>query len=485
MRGDLRPRDRRSRTTASSSIRGDRDDPFSHGSHLPQGGGAQGHPRRPGPARRRRCAGPGGQLGGDRLGRGASTRPPSGWRPSSRPTAGTPSPSTWATRPCTTWGTCSTARRCCELCRHQEHATPRPRSTSCRTMLAALSDVRPPAAAADPRHRSHRLPAHARRQPGGVERQPDDRARRSRGGSRRSTSAAASWWWSTRAAPRPPRLADRHPFIRPGTDALLLLALLHTLFSEGLAEPGRLAAIAGRCGSMAAGARGRLPPERVGGTDRDRRPTTSAPWLATSPPRRRAVLLRPARASRRRSSAGSASGWSTCSTSSPATSTVPAARCSPGPAVDLAAHRPVPGSLGRWQSRVRGLPEFGGELPVCRPRRGDRDARRGPDPRPDHGRRATRCCRPPTGAQLERALAGLDFMVSDRSLPQRDHPPRPPDPAADLGARARPLRPRRSTLLAVRNIARYSPPSSTAAAGSPPRLGDLRRSCTAASTRTR
>ena len=36
------------------------------------------------------------------------------------------------------------------------------------------------------------------------------------------------------------RLADEHFFIQPGTDALLLLAMLHTLFSEGLAQPGRL-----------------------------------------------------------------------------------------------------------------------------------------------------------------------------------------------------------------------------------------------------
>jgi len=36
-------------------------------------------------------------------------------------------------------------------------------------------------------------------------------------------------------------LADRHLFIRPGTDVLLLLALLHVIFEEGLAGPGRLA----------------------------------------------------------------------------------------------------------------------------------------------------------------------------------------------------------------------------------------------------
>jgi anaerobic selenocysteine-containing dehydrogenase len=36
-------------------------------------------------------------------------------------------------------------------------------------------------------------------------------------------------------------LADRHLFIRPGSDALLLAAWVHTLFDEGLTRPGRLA----------------------------------------------------------------------------------------------------------------------------------------------------------------------------------------------------------------------------------------------------
>jgi anaerobic selenocysteine-containing dehydrogenase len=37
-------------------------------------------------------------------------------------------------------------------------------------------------------------------------------------------------------------LADRHLFIRPGTDVLLLLALLHVVFNEGLTSAGPLAA---------------------------------------------------------------------------------------------------------------------------------------------------------------------------------------------------------------------------------------------------
>lgn len=35
-------------------------------------------------------------------------------------------------------------------------------------------------------------------------------------------------------------LADEHLFVAPGSDALFLAAVLHTLFDEGLAEPGRL-----------------------------------------------------------------------------------------------------------------------------------------------------------------------------------------------------------------------------------------------------
>src|SRR4029453_3858162 len=35
--------------------------------------------------------------------------------------------------------------------------------------------------------------------------------------------------------------ASEHHFIRPGTDALLLFAMVHTLLSEGLADPGPLA----------------------------------------------------------------------------------------------------------------------------------------------------------------------------------------------------------------------------------------------------
>ena len=55
------------------------------------------------------------------------------------------------------------------------------------------------------RRRPHRPPADPRRQPARVERQPADRARHARAAARASASAAARSSWSTRAARAPPR----------------------------------------------------------------------------------------------------------------------------------------------------------------------------------------------------------------------------------------------------------------------------------------
>ncbi|HEX2210232.1 MAG TPA: molybdopterin oxidoreductase family protein, partial [Longimicrobium sp.] len=69
------------------------------------------------------------------------------------------------------------------------------------------------------------------------------------------------------------------------------------------------------------------------------------------------------------------------------------------------------GSYGRWKSRVRGLPEFSGELPVAAL------AEEILTPGPGQVRAlVTSAGNPvlstPNGARLDRALAGLDFMVS-------------------------------------------------------------------------
>ena len=83
----------------------------------------------------------------------------------------------------------------------------------------------------------------------------------------------------------------------------------------------------------------------------------------------------------------------------------------PVPLADALGER---GGFGAWKSRVRGLPEFGGELPVA--------ALAEEIETPGDGQiRAlvTLAGNPvlstPNGPRLERALGGLDFMVVDRS----------------------------------------------------------------------
>jgi anaerobic selenocysteine-containing dehydrogenase len=83
------------------------------------------------------------------------------------------------------------------------------------------------------------------------------------------------------------------------------------------------------------------------------------------------------------------------------------------PAVDLVAGGGGMGRghLGRWSSRVRGLPEFGGELPVAAL------AEEIDTPGPGQVRAlVTAAGNPvlsaPNGARLERALGGLEYMVA-------------------------------------------------------------------------
>ena len=132
--------------------------------------------------------------------------------------------------------------------------------------------------------------------------------------------------------------------------------------------------------------------------------------------RRRAPRSTAASAPARRSSARSRAGWSTSSTCSPATSTARAARCSPRPPPARRTRSGEPGrgrgvSLGRWASRVRGLPEAFGELPVaCLAEEIET---------PGEGQvralitiAGNPCVSTPNSERLSAALESLDFMVS-------------------------------------------------------------------------
>ena len=117
--------------------------------------------------------------------------------------------------------------------------------------------------------------------------------------------------------------------------------------------------------------------------------------------------------------------------------------------------------FGRWQSRVRGLPEYFGELPAVGAGRGDRHARRGPGARADHrGRQPVRLDAQQRPARARGRVARLHGR--DRHLRERDDPARGRDPARAGAAREGALRPRalpargpqRRELLAARARAR-------------------------------
>ncbi len=205
--------------------------------------------------------------------------------------------------------------------------------------------------------------------------------------------------------------ADEHHFVVPGTDALVMLALLHVIFADGLARPGRLAPHLRGLGPLRALA-ARFAPERVAeacgmsaGALR-----ALARTIASTP---RAAIY--GRVGVSLQTFGALSCWLLL-----ALNVVTGNLDEPGgmmftrPAVDLvpnAARAGLRGTFGRFRSRVRGLPEFGGELPVA--------ALAEEIEVPGDGRvRAliTSCGNPvlstPNGPRLSRALDRLDFMVA-------------------------------------------------------------------------
>ncbi|GAB3258977.1 molybdopterin oxidoreductase family protein [Alteromonas gracilis] len=155
------------------------------------------------------------------------------------------------------------------------------------------------------------------------------------------------------------KVADEHHFVRPGTDALVLLAMLHVLFAEGLTTPP----------SWAVGV------EAVRLAVRDFTPEAAATASGVD-----AETIR--RTAREIAAADSAAVYGRIGVSTQAFGTVchwainainlltgnldrEGGAMFTSPAVDIVGRRVVsPGHFGRWRSRVRGLPEFSGELPV-------------------------------------------------------------------------------------------------------------------------
>ncbi|HSD88168.1 MAG TPA: molybdopterin oxidoreductase family protein, partial [Kofleriaceae bacterium] len=248
--------------------------------------------------------------------------------------------------------------------------------------------------------------------------------------------------------------ADRHLFLRPGTDAVLLLAMINEIFAIQQVRTGRLAAIG---------------LETLRAVAADWSPERAAPITGVSPETIRELAKALATTERAVlygrvgvcvQEHGGLAAW-LCYAINAITRHLdePGGLMFTTPAVD-----PLPltemlgfdGGFARWKSRVSGKPEFGGEQPmsvlaeeILTPGEGQIRAL------------VTSAGNPvlsaPGGSQLERAFETLDFMVSiDPYLNETTRlahvilPPTSPLERShyDLALNA----------LAVRNVAKYSPP---------------------------
>ncbi|MFB7465636.1 molybdopterin oxidoreductase family protein [Streptomyces sp. NPDC056224] len=254
---------------------------------------------------------------------------------------------------------------------------------------------------------------------------------------------------------RTARLADRHLAPRPGSDALLLAALAHTLLAEKLAAPGTLEEHTEGLGELAT-ALASFTAEAVAPacdlTAAEIR--TLARDLAAAPTA--AVYGRIGSCT---VEYGTLASWLvdvlnilTGNLDRPGGALFPLSATAPAPRPA----RPGKGfALGRWSSRVSGHPEAKGELPIA--------ALAEEIETPGEGRvrvliaiAANPVLSAPDGDRLDRALAGLDFMVSvDPYLNETSRhahvvlPPPPPSQSAHFDFAFNGF--------AVRNQARFSP----------------------------
>jgi anaerobic selenocysteine-containing dehydrogenase len=207
------------------------------------------------------------------------------------------------------------------------------------------------------------------------------------------------------------RVADRHLFIRPGTDVLLLLALVHVVFAEGLTRLDRIASFTAGVETIASAVE-QFTPERVA-------PITG---IDAGEIRRLACEFAAAEAAvcYGRVGVSTQEFGGLCQWLINVLNIVTGNFDRPGGAMfALPAFDPftVPqsiaprGGFARWHSRVRKLPEFSGELPVAA--LAEEILTEGPG----QVKALVTCAgnpvlSTPNGRELDQALASLDFMVS-------------------------------------------------------------------------
>jgi anaerobic selenocysteine-containing dehydrogenase len=250
--------------------------------------------------------------------------------------------------------------------------------------------------------------------------------------------------------------AGEHVAIRPGTDALLLAAMLHVVFAEGLVRLGRFAAHVSHLESLAALVH-EFPPARVARRTGVGAETVRQLALDFAHTTRAACYSRVGLCTQQY---GTLASWlaqvlnlvtghldeeGTMMLTTPAVDVV-------GILARLGRH----GTFDRWRSRVRNLPEFGGEPPVAT-LADEIEAEGAGQIRALITIAGNPVLSAPNGRRLDHALGSLEHMVSiDPYLNETTRhahvvlPPAPPLSRShyDLALNA----------FAVRNVAKYAEP---------------------------
>ncbi len=252
------------------------------------------------------------------------------------------------------------------------------------------------------------------------------------------------------------KLVDQHLFVRPGSDVLLLLALLHVVFENKLMKLGHLGPVVKGLETIEKIVK-EFSPEKVASTtgiSADQIRALAREFAAAES----AVCY--GRIGVSTQEFGGVCQWlinvlntvtGNLDREGGAMFTLPA--FDPITAPESVAPR---GSFGRWRSRVRNLPEFAGELPVAA--LAEEILTEGPD---QIKGLVTHAGNPvlstPNGRELERALASLDFMVAiDFYINETTRHADiilPPTSSLERGHYDVAFH-----LLAVRNTAKWSPP---------------------------
>ncbi len=258
---------------------------------------------------------------------------------------------------------------------------------------------------------------------------------------------------------RTARLADRHLSVRPGTDALLLAAIAHTLFDEDLVDLGAAAPHLDGVDELPSALAVFTPEAVAGACDVD---------AATIRVLARELAAAPTAAVYARIGSctvphGTLASW-LVDVLNVLTGNLdrPGGALFPQAATDRTPRPAGPGrgfALGRWHSRVSRHPEAKGELPLSAlAEEIDTPTDEGAPVRAVVAVGANPVLSAPDGDRLDKALASLDFMVSvDPYLNETSrhaHVVLPPPPPAQS-----PHHDFAFNTLAVRNQVRYTRPA--------------------------